>query len=236
MSRNHEEEEPGQVDRPAPEETGDADDPSREEEAGSGSPDPGVDPDTADADVQELEVDREAELAAQVLALRDQLLRAVAEQENLRKRTEREKEQTRRFGIAAFARDLLSTADNLRRALEATPDSLEDADEWVRNMVVGVEMTERDLLAAMEKNGISRVDPAGEKFDYNLHQAMFEVTDSGQEAGTVIQVLQPGYVLGDRLLRAAMVGVAKDPPPPAEAAGEDVPAEDEDTAGEDADC
>ena len=158
------------------------------------------------------------------------MLRAVAEQENLRKRTEREKEQTRRFGIASFARDLLSTADNLRRALEATPDDLEDADEWVRNMVVGVEMTERDLLAAMEKNGINRVDPAGEKFDYNLHQAMFEITDSGQEAGTVVQVLQPGYVLGDRLLRAAMVGVAKDPPPPAEAAGEDVPAEEEDAA------
>ncbi len=235
MSRSHEEEEPGQADRPAPEETGEADDPSREEEAGPGSPDPGVDPDTADADVQEPEVDREAELAAQVLALRDQLLRAVAEQENLRKRTEREKEQTRRFGIAAFARDLLSTADNLRRALEATPDDLEDADEWVRNMVVGVEMTERDLLAAMEKNGISRVDPAGEKFDYNLHQAMFEITDSGQEAGTVVQVLQPGYVLGDRLLRAAMVGVAKDPPPPAEAAGEEVPAEEEDTAEGDAD-
>ena len=235
MSRSHEEEEPGQVDRPVPEGGDEAVDPAGDEEAGPASPDPEVDPDTTDADVQEPEVDREVELAAQVLALRDQLLRAVAEQENLRKRTEREKEQTRRFGIAAFARDLLSTADNLRRALEATPDNLEDADEWVRNMVVGVEMTERDLLAAMEKNGISRVDPAGEKFDYNLHQAMFEVADSGQEAGTVVQVLQPGYVLGDRLLRAAMVGVAKDPPPPAEATGEETPAEEEDTAGEDAD-
>ena len=211
MSRGHDEEETEQADAQQPEETGAADDREEEEQ---------TEPE-ADLDVEEPVVDREAELEAKVLELRDQLLRAVAEQENLRKRTEREKEQTRRFGIAGFARDLLSTADNLRRALESTPDSLEDAEEWVRNLVVGVEMTERDLLAALEKNGISRIDPAGGKFDYNLHQAMFEITDSGQEAGTVVQVLQPGYVLGDRLLRAAMVGVAKDPPPPADEAGEE---------------
>jgi molecular chaperone GrpE len=154
---------------------------------------------------------REAELEAQVAELRDQLLRAVAEQENVRKRAERERDQIRKFGISNFAKELLSAADNLRRALDSSPENMDGADEWVRNLIVGVEMTERELLTAFEKNGIRKIDPMGEKFDYNFHQAMFEVENTGQEAGTVVQVLQPGYAIEDRILRPAMVGVAKAP-------------------------
>lgn len=157
------------------------------------------------------ESSREAELEAQVAELRDQLLRAIAEQDNYRKRAEREREQTRKFGISNFAKELLSAADNLRRALDAGPDDLDGADDAVRNLIIGVQMTERELLSAFEKNGVRRIDPMGEKFDYNFHQAMFEVEDSDQEPGTVVQVLQPGYAIEDRVLRAAMVGVAKSP-------------------------
>jgi molecular chaperone GrpE len=154
---------------------------------------------------------REAELEVQVVELKDQLLRAVAEQENVRKRAEREREQIRKFGISNFAKELLSAADNLRRALDAGPQDMDGVDDAVRNLIVGVEMTERELLSAFEKNGVRKIDPMGEKFDYNFHQAMFEVEDSGQEAGTVVQVLQSGYAIEDRILRPAMVGVAKAP-------------------------
>jgi molecular chaperone GrpE len=157
------------------------------------------------------ELTREAELEAQVADLKDQLLRAVAEQENVRKRADREREQIRKFGISNFAKELLSAADNLRRALDSGPENMDGVDDSVRNLIVGVEMTERELLTAFEKNGIRKIDPMGEKFDYNFHQAMFEVEGSGQEAGTVVQVLQPGYAIEDRILRPAMVGVAKAP-------------------------
>jgi molecular chaperone GrpE len=152
---------------------------------------------------------REEELEARVAELKDQLLRAIAEQENVRKRADRERDQIRKFGISNFAKDLLSAADNLRRALDAGPENMEGVDDAVRNLIIGVEMTEKELLTAFEKNGIRKIDPMGEKFDYNFHQAMFEVEDSGQEAGTVVQVLQPGYAIEDRILRPAMVGVAK---------------------------
>jgi molecular chaperone GrpE len=153
----------------------------------------------------------ELELEAQVADLKDQLLRAVAEQENVRKRAEREREQLRKFAISNFAKELLSAADNLRRALDAGPENLDGIDDTVRNLIIGVEMTERELLSAFEKNGVRKIDPMGEKFDYNFHQAMFEVENSGQEAGTVVQVLQAGYAIEDRILRPAMVGVAKAP-------------------------
>jgi molecular chaperone GrpE len=155
------------------------------------------------------DVTREEELEARVTELKDQLLRAIAEQENVRKRADRERDQIRKFGISNFAKDLLSAADNLRRALDAGPENLEGVDDAVRNLIIGVEMTERELLTAFEKNGIRKIDPMGEKFDYNFHQAMFEVEDTDQEAGTVVQVLQPGYAIEDRVLRPAMVGVAK---------------------------
>ena len=148
-------------------------------------------------------------LEEQVSELKDQLLRSVAELDNYRKRAEREKEQLRKFGIANFAKDLLSAADNLRRAVESGPSDLEGANESVKNLIVGVEMTEKELLNAFEKNGVRKIDPIGEKFDYNFHQAMFEVETDKEEPGVVMQVLQPGYAIEDRVLRAAMVGVSK---------------------------
>lgn len=173
-----------------------------------------IDPD----DLAEAEIDSGPEdtikepveaLEEQVSELKDQLLRSVAELDNYRKRAEREKEQLRKFGIANFAKDLLSVADNLRRAVESGPSDLEGADESVKNLIVGVEMTEKELLNAFEKNRVRKIDPVGEKFDYNFHQAMFEVESDKEEPGVVMQVLQPGYAIEDRVLRAAMVGVSK---------------------------
>lgn len=151
----------------------------------------------------------ENSLAAENAKLKDQLLRALAELENVRKRAEREKEQTRKFGIADFARDLLSVSDNLRRALDAAPQDRTQIDEALGNLITGVEMTEKELLSAFEKHGIRKLQPLGEAFDYNFHQAMFEVESSEHGAGIVMQVLQVGYAIGDRLLRPAMVGVSK---------------------------
>ena len=148
-------------------------------------------------------------LEEQVTELKDQLLRSVAELDNYRKRAEREKEQLRKFGIANFAKDLLSAADNLRRAVESGPTELEGADENVKNLILGVEMTEKELLGAFEKNGVRKIDPIGEKFDYNFHQAMFEVETDKEKPGLVMQVLQSGYAIADRVLRPAMVGVSK---------------------------
>ena len=163
--------------------------------------------------------DELAQAKAEAAEFRDQLLRALAETENLRRRAQREKEDAQKFGIAGFARDMVPVADNLRRALEAVaPEALAN-DEALRNLVTGVELTERQLLAGFEKHGLKRVDPLGQKFDSNLHQAMFEVPGTDQPAGTVVQVLQPGYVLNDRLIRPAMVGVAKGEPQPANDSG-----------------
>ena len=148
-------------------------------------------------------------LEEEVKELKDQLLRSVAELDNYRKRAEREKEQLRKFGIANFAKDLLSAADNLRRAVESGPTELEGADENVKNLIVGVEMTEKELLSAFEKNGVRKIDPIGEKFDYNFPPAMFEVETDKEKPGLVMQVLQPGYAIADRVLRPAMVGVSK---------------------------
>lgn len=156
-----------------------------------------------DADASEEAADDE------VAKLKDQLMRTLAELENTRKRAEREIAQARKFAITDFARDLLSASDNLRRALESAPEDRDALDVTLKNLVIGVEMTEKELLGVFEKHGIRKIDPLGEKFDYNLHQAMFEVPDPNNEPGTVVQVMQPGYVLQDRLLRAAMVGVSK---------------------------
>ena len=143
--------------------------------------------------------------------IKDQLIRTLAELENTRKRAERDVAQARKFAITDFARDLLSASDNLRRALESAPEDRDELDITLKNLVIGVEMTEKELLGVFEKHGIRKIDPLGDKFDYNLHQAMFEVPDANTEPGTVVQVMQPGYVLQDRLLRAAMVGVSKSP-------------------------
>jgi len=161
-------------------------------------------------------VELEAELAEQ----KDRLLRALAETENVRRRAEREREDASRYAVAGFAKDLLSAADNLRRALESLPES-EAKDDRTRSLLAGVAATERELLSIFERHGIRRIDPKGERFDHNFHQAIFEAERLDQPAGTIVEVLQPGYVLHDRLLRPAMVGVAKGGAKPAEPAGSD---------------
>ena len=141
--------------------------------------------------------------------LKDQLLRVMADNENLRKRTEREVAAAKKYGALSFARDLLASLDNLEKAATLIPEDKEGMDETVKNILIGVEMTGRELASAFERHGIQRINPEGEKFDYNLHQAMFEVPTDDVEPGMVVQVVQPGYSLHDRLLRPAMVGVSK---------------------------
>jgi len=145
--------------------------------------------------------------------MKDRLLRTLAEMENLRRRTEREVADSRIYSVSSFARDMLAVADNMRRALEAVPPELRSsAQAGVKALVDGVELTERELLKALEKNGIRQFDPQGQKFDPNLHQAMFEVPDPSVPAGSVVQVVQPGYMIGGRVLRPALVGVSKGGP------------------------
>ena len=147
----------------------------------------------------------------QIADLKDKLLRALAENENVRRRADRQQSEASQYAITSFARDVLSIGDNLHRALAAVPEGARDNAE-VETFVSGIEMTERELLNALERHGISKIMPVGEKFDHNLHQAVFEVEDADAPAGTVVQVVQPGYVIKDRLLRPAMVGVAKAKP------------------------
>ena len=150
---------------------------------------------------------------ASMREMKDRLLRTLAEMENLRKRTEREVADSRLYGVASFARDVLGVADNMRRALEAVaPELRASAQSGVKALVDGVELTERELLKALEKNGVRQFTPQGEKFDPNLHQAMFEVPDATVPAGSVVQVVQPGYMIGERVLRPALVGVSKGGP------------------------
>jgi len=145
--------------------------------------------------------------------MKDRLLRTLAEMENLRKRTEREVADSRLYGVASFGRDILNVADNMRRALETvTPELRASVESGVKALVDGVELTERELLKALEKNGVRQFMPQGGKFDPNLHQAMFEVPDSSVPTGSVVQVVQPGYMIGERVLRPALVGVSKGGP------------------------
>ncbi|MGH7036217.1 MAG: nucleotide exchange factor GrpE [Stellaceae bacterium] len=159
-----------------------------------------------------------ARLEAELAETKDRLLRTLAEGENQRRRAERERTDAQRYASQAFARDLLDVADNLRRALASVaPDEVQD--ERVKAMIEGVGATERALLGAFERHGIRRIEPQlGDRFDFNLHQAMFEVENSGQPPGSIVQVLQAGYQMHDRLLRPALVGVAK-----ADAQPRDVP-------------
>jgi molecular chaperone GrpE len=166
--------------------------------------------DAAPADAQAAPEPDHAAVAAD---LRDKLLRTLAEMENLRKRTAREVGDAELRGIAAFARDVIGVADNMRRALDAvTPEVRESAQGAMKALIEGVELTERELLKALEKNRVRQFNPLREKFDPNLHQAIFEVPDASIPAGSVVQVVQPGYMLGERVLRPAMVGVSKGGP------------------------
>jgi molecular chaperone GrpE len=152
-------------------------------------------------------------LAKEVAEAKDRTLRTLAEMENLRKRTTREVSDARTYGISGFARDVLDIADNLQRALDAVPaEAKASADPGLKALIEGVELTERSLHNALEKNGVRKFDPAGEKFDPNVHQAMYEVPDPSVPAGTIAQVIQAGYMIGERILRPALVGVAKGGP------------------------
>lgn len=155
-----------------------------------------------------------AKAQAEIAELKDRLLRTAAESENLRKRMEREKEDALKYGAGKFAKDILTVADNLRRAIESVPVAEAEASEPVRNIVIGIEATERELLTVFERHGITRIDPKGQRFDPNQHQAMFEVQDPSQPSGIVVQVIAAGYLQHGRLLRAAMVGVSKGGPSP----------------------
>lgn len=155
----------------------------------------------------------EPDPAALAAELKDRLLRTLADMENLRKRTAREVADAELRGITSFASDMLGVADNMRRALDAvTPEARKSAQAAVTALIDGVELTERDLLKALEKNRVRQFTPQGEKFDPNLHQAIFEVPDATVPAGHVVQVVQPGYMIGERVLRPALVGVSKGGP------------------------
>jgi molecular chaperone GrpE len=155
---------------------------------------------------------RIAELEAEISRLKDQALRALAEQENTRRRAQREIEDNSKFAVSNFARDILPVGDNLRRALEAIPAEARSADESLDKFAAGVELTERELLNILERYGIKRIEPVGQPFDHNLHQAMMQVDSATHAPGTVVQCFQPGYTIQGRLLRPAMVTVAKGAP------------------------
>ncbi len=155
-----------------------------------------------------------ATLEAQAADLKDQLLRALAETENLRQRSRREREDGVRYAPGPLAKDMIEVADNLNRALEAVPAEAVEADEHLKNLITGVQMTEKSLQSVFERHNIRRIDPLGERLDPHAHEAIFEVPDLSQPAGTIVQVVRAGYRLHDRLLRAAQVGVAKGGPAP----------------------
>lgn len=145
--------------------------------------------------------------------LKDRAMRTAAEMENLRRRTARDVHDARVYAVANFARDMLSVSDNLRRAIDAVPaDAKAGGDSGLAALLEGVEMTERAMLSTLERHGVKKLAPEGEKFDPNFHQAMFEVLNPNVAANTVVQVVQPGYSIGERVLRPAMVGVSKGGP------------------------
>ena len=170
-------------------------------------------PGEATADAVPAAVDPVEALNKELGEARDRWMRALAEMENLRRRTEREVADARTYGITGFARDMIGVSDNMRRALDAVPvEQREIAEAAFKALLEGVELTDRELVKALEKHGVKKLDPKGQKFDPNFHQAMFEMADATVPSGTVMQVMQEGYVIGDRVLRPALVGVAKGGP------------------------
>ena len=157
-------------------------------------------------------------LNAENASLKDRILRTLAEMENLRRRTEREISDAKTYGVSAFARDMLNVVDNLTRALESLPeDARAGAEGALKSLVDGVELTARDLSVALGRHGVKKLEPQGEKFDPNFHQAIFETPDETLPSGTVTKVVQSGWTIGDRVLRPAMVGVSKGGPKPVKA-------------------
>lgn len=188
-----------------------------EQEAAEAANDAVVEETGADTEAAPEDSDEVIQLKSELSAMRDRALRAVAEAENVRRRADKERSDTLKYAASGIAKELLPVVDNLRRAVEAVPEEHRADNEVMKNLLVGVEMTEKMLLDAFQKNNIVKIDPLDEKFNYAEHQAIQEVPGTDKPAGTVVQVLQPGYKLHDRLLRPAMVLVAKgDPAPPPE--------------------
>ena len=158
------------------------------------------------------ETSEERDPEAEIIDLNDKLLRALAETENLRRRGRKEREDTANYAVAGFARDLLSVADNLGRALDTLPETLDETGDLLSGFIEGVKLTEREFANVLERHGIDKVDPMGEKFNPNRHEALFEIPTGDAAPGTVVQVIEVGYVLKERLLRAAKVGVARSMP------------------------
>ena len=169
--------------------------------------------DSASGNTNDVEADQSADpliaMTAERDTLKDQLLRALAETENMRRRSEREADTARKYGHTQFARDLVGAIDNLARALESAPVDKSSFDESVQSLLTGIELSWTEIQSVIEKHGVRQINPTGEKFDYNFHQAMFEVPTNDQPPGMVLEVVQHGYALYDRLLRPAMVGVSK---------------------------
>jgi len=187
------------------------------------TPAPGAENDNTAKEQAAAESDVAEALRAENAELKDRLLRSIAEMENLRKRTEREISDTRSYAIAGFARDMLTATDSLSRALAVLPpEARETADGTMQSLIDGIEMTEREMQRLLAKHGVTPIEADGQKFDPHRHQAMFEVPDPSRPEGTVVQVVQAGFAIGDRVLRPAMVGVAKGGPKtaPAEPASE----------------
>jgi molecular chaperone GrpE len=178
--------------------------------------------------------ERIAALEAEVTDLKNRLLRTLADMENLRRRTEREMADTRQYAVANFARDILNVGDNLRRAIAAVPEELRShPDPALAGLIEGVEVTERGLAQTLQKFGVRPIEAKGQKFDPTRHQAMFEIEDTSAPSGTVADVVQAGYVIGDRVLRPAMVGITKGGPKAAASAGNDNAAGDAETQAAD---
>ena len=156
------------------------------------------------------EAAKEPNLEDRLAAANDQILRSLAELENTRKRAERDRAEALKYGAMSFARDMLGVADNFQRALKAVDDLAEEVPEAMRGLLDGIAATQRDLLAALARHKVTPLDPMGEKFDPNMHEAMFEAPGTGQESGTIIEVIETGYMMEARLLRPAKVGIAKD--------------------------
>ncbi len=190
-----------------------AEEPAREQtESAAGASDAaevGDDAEESDSPWAQDPAARIAELEEELASQKDQFLRFMAEAENVRKRSERQLAEAHKYAAASLARAVLTVADDLSRALAAVPEDQREGDGLLQTLLGGVEAVERELLKALESHNIERIDPAGEPFDPNFHEAMFEVPDSEFPGGTVAQVIQPGYRLHDRLLRPARVGVAK---------------------------
>ena len=168
-------------------------------------------PDEVEVEVEEeiLIEDENNDLEVKIKELKDQLMRTLADGENLRKRTLKEVEQAKKYSHISFVRDLVSSVDNLKRALDSIPEDKSNLSEPIKNLILGLEIVEKEIVTTLEKNNIKQISPLGEKFDYNFHQAMFEIPTNDCNPGLIVEVSQNGYLLYDRLVRPAMVGISK---------------------------